>query len=213
MKYKCIIFDCDGVLVDSEPISHQVLVELANSYGANITYEYAHEKFAGTFLSYVVSHIEGLIGKKVPDNFESEYRRISFERFGQSIQPIPGIKELLNRIKIPVCVASNGPLNKMKLNLEHTGLLHFFEGHMFSAYQINSWKPNPELFLHAAKTMKFLPNECLVIEDSLSGVKAAISGGFEVFALGNDENYEALQKAGAQVFKTMKEIESFLFER
>ena len=209
-KYKCIIFDCDGVLVDSEPIAHQVLVELANSYGANITYEYAHEKFAGTFLSFVIYHIEELIGKKVPENFEQEYRRISFERFAESIQPIQGIPEFLEKIDVPICIASNGPLNKMQLNLKTTNLLEYFQGNLFSAYDIKKWKPNPKLFLHAAKKMNFTPSNCLIIEDSLSGVKAAVSGGFDVFALGNKKNKNELESAGAKVFFSIQEMQDYL---
>ena len=91
MKYKCIIFDCDGVLVDSEPIAHQVIVELANSYGANLTYEEAHDRFAGTFLSHVIAEIEKLIGKKIPDNFDySQIKSMSMEARQKlaEIQPV-----------------------------------------------------------------------------------------------------------------------------
>lgn len=213
MKYKCIIFDCDGVLVDSEPIAHQVIVELANSYGANLTYEEAHDRFAGTFLSHVIAEIEKLIGKKIPDNFESEYRRISFDRFKKFIQPIEGVKQLLKKLNAPICVASNGPLNKMELTLSTTNLISHFNGNLFSAYQVNAWKPNPTLFLHAAKNMGYSPTDCLVIEDSLSGVKAAISGGFDVVALGNKKNRKELETVGARVFFSINEIEKYLFNR
>lgn len=212
MKYKCIIFDCDGVLVDSEPISHQVIVKMANSYGANLTYEEAHKRFAGTFLSHVVSEIETIIGHKVPEDFEQEYRRISFERFRESIQPIEGIKEFIEKLSIPICVASNGPLHKMELTLTKTNLISLFNGNLFSAYEVNAWKPDPKLFLHAAQKMNYSPTESLVIEDSLSGVKAAISGGFDVFALADNENTIQLESAGAKVFSSIREIQSFLLE-
>ncbi|MEQ6124005.1 HAD family hydrolase [Pseudotenacibaculum sp. MALMAid0570] len=210
MNYKCIIFDCDGVLVDSETISNQVVVDLANSYGANITLEYAIQHFAGTSLSYVKSHIEELIQQDLPDNFEKDYRRISFERFQQDIQPIQGITELLDELTIPFCVASNGPLNKMKLNLELTGLLHYFKGNLFSAYEIKKWKPDPTLFLYAAKTMGFQPKDCLVIEDSISGIKAAKSGGFDVFAFTNKHKKEVFEKENVPSFSSMKAIRDAL---
>ena len=102
----------------------------------------------------------------------------NFERFQQDIQPIEGIVELLDRLTIPFCVASNDPLNKMKLNLELMRLLHYFKENLFNAYEIKKWKPDPTLFIHATETMGFHPKDCLVIEDSISGVKASKKSGF-----------------------------------
>lgn len=206
MKYKCIIFDCDGVLVDSESISNQVIVDLANAQGANIDLAYAIKHYAGTSLRFVKDDIERIIEKSLPSNFDQEYRRISYLKFQTDIKAIEGIHEVLDSLEIPFCVASNGPLNKMKLNLNCTGLTDYFKENMFSAYEINAWKPNPKLFLHAAETMGFTPNECLVIEDSMSGVKAAIAGGFHVFAFTNGHSKEEFVEENIQIFDSMKEL-------
>jgi len=210
LKYKCIIFDCDGVLVDSEAISNKVIVELANTHGANIDIEYALKNYAGTSLKFVTNDIESIIGKKLPNNFNAEYRRISFIRFQQEIQPVKGVVELIQSLEVPFCVASNGPLNKMDLNLKLTGLSQYFQGNMFSAYELNSWKPDPTLFLHAAKTMGFEPKDCAVVEDSLSGIKAAVTGGFDVYALTHAHKTDAFIEHGATVFSAMNELKKLL---
>lgn len=206
MKYKCIIFDCDGVLVDSEAISNKVIVEMANAQGAGIDLEYALKNYSGTSLAFVLQDIEARIGKKLPANFMSEYRRITFVRFQQEIQPVKGITEVLEQLKVPFCVASNGPLNKMVLNLDATGLSKYFRGKMFSAYEINAWKPDPTLFLTAAKTMGFSPQDCAVVEDSISGVEAGIAGGFDVFALSHTHQMDAFKDRGVTVFTQMSEL-------
>lgn len=206
MKYKCIIFDCDGVLVDSEAISNGVIVDMANSLGANIDLNYALENYSGTSLAFVMDDVASRINGKLPDNFVSEYRRISFERFETDIKPVEGIVDVLEQLTVPFCVASNGPLNKMQLNLKVTGLSKYFEGSMFSAYEINSWKPDPTLFLTAAKTMGFEPQDCAVVEDSLSGVEAGIAGGFDVFALSHTHDMDAFVEQGVTVFSKMSEL-------
>ena len=180
-KYKCIIFDCDGVLVDSEPLSNRVMVELANLAGAHVNLDYAYNHFKGNSLQNCIQKITELSGKEIPFNFESKYRSQSFEVFKKEIQPIQGIRELLDALEIPFCVASSGPENKIRLNLQLTGLLPHFEDHIFSCYTLEKWKPDPAVFLWAAKTMGFSPKDCLVIEDSLIGVEAAIRGGFDVY--------------------------------
>lgn len=206
MKYKALIFDCDGVLVDSEAISNQIIVEMSNANGASIDLAYAIEHFAGTSLHYVMNHIENLIGRKLPENFVKEYRRICAIRFQTHIQPIVGIKEVLKQLTVPFCVASNGTLEKMDLNLRLTGLSDFFRGKMFSAYEINAWKPDPQLFLWAAKTMGFDPSECAVVEDSMSGVQAGIAGGFDVFAFCHSSKKSAFEQLGVSVFSQMNEL-------
>lgn len=210
MRYKCIIFDCDGVLVDSEAISNQVVVDLANSYGARIDLNYAVEHFAGTSLKHVQEHIEQITRRKLPEDFANDYRRISYEKFQTDLKPVPGIHELVSKVPVPFCVATNGPLYKTRLNLKLVNLLDAFEGKIFSAYEVGHWKPDPILFLHAAKQMGFLPEDCVVIEDSISGVTAAKAGGFEVFAYTNKHKEAAFIKEGVTVFNRMDALPGLL---
>lgn len=209
-KYKCIIFDCDGVLVDSEPLSNQVMVDLANQSGANIDLEYAYTYFKGNSLQNCITQITALIKKEIPFDFESEYRKQSFEKFQNEIQPIEGVKNILNNLEIPFCVASSGPENKIKLNLELTGLLPHFESKIFSCYTIEKWKPDPAVFLWAAETMGFKPSECVVIEDSPIGVEAAINGGFDVFGFTAHDYKDELQKNATKTFGSMIRLPELL---
>ena len=192
-KYKCIIFDCDGVLVDSEPIANGMLVEMANELGANISLEYAYKNFKGESLKNCLALTQTHLNTLLPTNFESEYRRRSFEAFTNELQPIEDIETVLKSLKIPFCVASSGPQNKIKHNLKLTGLLSHFEGNIFSCHDIQKWKPEPAIFLHAAKTMGYSVNECLVIEDTIIGVNAAKSGGFDVFGFADEYSYDVFK--------------------
>ena len=212
MKYECIIFDCDGVLVDSEGISNSILVEMANSVGAKIELKYALENFAGKSLKSVFQHIEELIEKKIPNSFEKEYRERTFKAFKTELKPIKGIHNLLNEISLQYCVASSGPTEKIRLNLTTTKLIEKFENKIFSSYEIGSWKPNPEIFEYAAKKMGFEPNQCAVIEDSIAGIIAARKGGFDVFGFTNKQNQKAFENEGAKVFFDMEKLNELLTE-
>ncbi|GAB5553563.1 MAG: HAD family hydrolase [Saprospiraceae bacterium] len=206
MKYKSIIFDCDGVLVDSEAISNAVLLSMAKELGAKITLEYAEQEFSGKSLKSAFDDIEQHLGRNLPASFEKEYRQRTYEAFKTQIQPVKGIHEVINALSVPFCVASSGPLEKIKLNLKTTELLDKFEGRIFSSYEIGSWKPDPGIFEYAAAKMGFKPEECVVIEDSVAGVQAAKKGGFDVFGFGNQRTYAALEEEGAQVFFKMENL-------
>lgn len=185
-NFKAVIFDCDGVLVDSEPISNRVLVEMANEIGAGINLEYAFKHFKGNSLKQCINLIDQLAGISSAAEFEAEFRRRSFEAFKIELKPVPGIESLIQDLQIPYCVASSGPENKIRLNLEITGLLSYFESNIYSCYSINKWKPDPAIFLWAADELDLHPSECLVVEDSVLGIEAALSGGFTVCAYNPD---------------------------
>ncbi|MDA6070137.1 HAD family hydrolase [Flavobacterium sp. AC] len=206
MEVKCIIFDCDGVLVDTEKIGNGILLSMAAQYGFEMKLEDAYRDFNGRNLKECFSHIETAIGKNLPDSFEREYREKSFEAFKTQVKPMEGIVEFLNKLKIPYCVASSGPVDKIRLNLEVAGLLDKFEDKIFSSYQIKSWKPEPGIFLHAAKEMGFEVKDCIVIEDSKAGVIAGIQGGFKVYGFANGFNNEDLEKEGAELFSSYEEL-------
>ena len=209
-QYKCVIFDCDGVLVDSEPVSIQVLVDIANEYGANIDLAYGMEHFKGSFFDACKRMIFELAQKELPDSLESEYRQRSFEAFKKDMKPVEGVKGVLKNINRPFCVASSGPEDKIELNLGLTGLLPFFENKIFSCYKIQKWKPDPAVFLWAAETMGFKPEECVVIEDSISGVRAAKSGGFDVFGYVAHDYNNQLKDEATQTFDSMDKLLSMI---
>ncbi len=199
-KAKCIIFDCDGVLVDSEVIGIRILTDMSKPYGLDMPLPDAVKLFRGLSLKAAFDKVEILTGNTLPDHFETTYRQQTYAAFQAELQPVEGIIDFISTLRIPFCVASSGPVEKIRLNLSLTGLLEKFEGHIFSSFEINSWKPDPGIFLHAAKTMGYTPEECIVIEDSPSGVIAATTGGFKVFGLANEETADELTAAGAVVF-------------
>lgn len=208
-SYKCIIFDCDGVLVDSEVLGCQVFVDLANRYGAGIDIDYAMQNFKGGHLSDSVRQVEEIIGKSLPENFEDDYREGSFEVFRTELQPIKGIKKVLDSLEIPFCTASSGPMKKITTNLKTTGLYSYFEKNIFSCYDIEKWKPNPAIYLLAAKTMGYEVKDCLVIEDSMAGVMAAKNGGFDVYGLVSTED-DSLSENCTKIFHNMDELISMI---
>ena len=210
MKYKCIIFDCDGILVDSEGISDNVLIEMAQEIGLHIDEAYIKLHFAGRSLKYIFQTLEDQISGSLPQNFVADYRARTFDRFKTDLKPIEGVHKLLEQINIPICVASSGPPNKIELNLTTTKLIERFKGRLYSSYDIGVWKPNPDIFLYAAKNMGFNPEDCAVIEDSLAGIKAGISGGFDVYALANKTNKDLFIEEGAKVFFKMDELYNML---
>jgi HAD superfamily hydrolase (TIGR01509 family) len=210
MELKCIIFDCDGVLVDTEKIGNGILLEMASKYGFKMEIEDAYRDFNGRNLQECFRHIEVAIEAKLPESFEAEYREKSFEAFKTQVKPMEGIVSFIENLKIPYCVASSGPVEKIRLNLEVAGLLDKFENKIFSSYQINSWKPDPGIFLYAANEMGFEVNDCIVVEDSKAGVKAGIQGGFRVFGFANGYNNSDLEEEGAMLFYTYEELSGIL---
>ena len=210
MEHKCIIFDSDGVLVDSEAISAKVFQEMAVELGVDLDYETALDRFAGTSMKenkqFVESHITGAL----PADFEQEFRERTYKAYRSDLRAVPGIHELIEKLQVPFCVASSGPVEKIRLNLGLVGLLDQFEGKIFSCYDIGSWKPEPEIYVHAAREMGFEPEECAVIEDSDSGVRAAVAGGFPVYVRTGQKKKASFEKLGAVPFQEMKELEELL---
>lgn len=210
MKVKCIIFDCDGVLVDTEKIGNGILLDMASQYGFEMELEDAYRNFNGRNLKDCFRYIEEAIHQKLPETFEEDYRKKSFEAFKTQVKPMEGVVEFIEKLKIDYCVASSGPVEKIRLNLEVAGLLDKFENKIFSSYQINSWKPEPGIFLHAAKEMGFDVSDCIVVEDSKAGVKAGIQGGFKVYGFANGYNNADLEEEGADLFYSYAELSVLL---
>lgn len=209
-KIKCILFDCDGVLVDSETLGIGVLVSMASEYGFAMELGTAVALMRGLSFSACCSLVETAVGHPLPDDFEPRFREKSFEVFKQQMKPMPGVVPFVASLQQAVGVASSGPVAKIRLNLGLVGLLPRFEGNIFSCFEIQSWKPAPDIYLHAAKTMGFAVEECIVIEDSKPGVIAAVSGGFKTYGLAHPNTTRELQEAGAVLFDCFEALPALL---
>lgn len=206
MIIKGIIFDCDGVLVDSEKLAIKALLLLAKPYGFKLRLSEALHLFHGKSYQYCFDTIRAGSGKDLPSDYEEQYRKLSFEYFKKNLKPVKGVVDFIDKLTVPFCVASSGPKDKIILNLGLSGLSEKFQNNIFSCYDIGKWKPEPDIFLHAARTMNFKVEECIVIEDSPTGVEAGIRGGFKVFGFANKNTAGELRDAGAIVFNNFKEL-------
>jgi HAD superfamily hydrolase (TIGR01509 family) len=175
-----IIFDCDGVLVDSEPIANAVLTEGLNELGLDYSLERTQRTYIGRSLKSCIAQIEREAGRAIDTAFWESLQARTFQRFRQELEAVPGIEAVLQALAIPFCVASSGRYDKMNLTLGLTGLLPWFEGRMFSAQDVAHGKPAPDLFLHAAASFAAEPGLCLVVEDSMPGIEAAKAAGMRI---------------------------------
>ncbi len=162
--------------------------------GIDIPYATLHEDMLGGALHVTMTFLEKTYNKKLSHEFIPEFRKRTFERFKTDLKPVDGILHSLGNLSHAKCVASNGPVEKIRLNLEVTGILpHFNSKHLFSAYDIQTWKPEPDLFLHAAKNMNFAPENSIIIEDSTNGIQAAKNANMKVIAYAVKEKKAQLQ--------------------
>lgn len=201
-----VIFDCDGVLVDSEPLANRVLSEAIVELGLPADVASVTTRFKGRSLADCVRLIEGDLGRPVPPDFLERLNARTYAAFRESLRPVPGVEAVLESLKHPSCVASSGSHEKMQLTLGLTGLLRHFEGRLFSATEVPRGKPAPDLFLHAARSLGRPPAACWVVEDSLPGVQAARAAGMRVAGFAREESASALAAAGAIPFGDMAEL-------
>lgn len=216
-KKSLVIFDCDGVLVDSEIIACSLKVRKLNDIGINITLENFMREFVGGTKQKTQAKLESDWNIKYPEDFEDNYKIALEEEFKNKLKPVQGIVELLKAIPNK-CVASNSNIDRINLTLDITGLKKYFlPEHIFSAEMVKSPKPAPELFLHALEKTQTSPQSAIVIEDSLSGLKAAHSAKIECIALmaGSHFNYKSqidkiLNVPNISKFYTAKEALDFI---
>ncbi|WP_135081630.1 HAD family hydrolase [Terasakiella sp. SH-1] len=179
--FDLIIFDCDGVLVDSELLASDILSEELARYGLDITPRECRERFTGSSLKRVKEIVFQSKGIELPDNFEELLRIRDRRVFEERLRPVSGIEETLDMLHLPLCVASSGSVEKITHSLKLTGMYSRLAPHLFSAEMVSRGKPAPDLFLYAAEKMGVSPNRCLVIEDSPVGIKAAKKAGMTAF--------------------------------
>ena len=183
-KISLVIFDCDGVLVDSEYLSAQVLVETFAEIGVAIDLPFVFEHFLGHSFSSVAAKFAKLHGTGVRESFETDYRANLLRRFSSDLKPMPGVMDVLDNLAVPFCVATGSSPLRVTRSLEVTNLAAMVNGNVFTAAMVTHGKPAPDIFLHAAAAMGVPPGECLAVEDSASGIEAASAAGMIVWQIG-----------------------------
>ena len=205
-----VILDCDGVLVDSEPIANRVLADLLDEVGLPMTVEEATREFVGLSMADCWRIAEQRLGRSLPADFARRYEQRLTDAFRVELRPVPGIVEALERIHRPLCVASSGDPERIRGSLELTGLLPRFEGRIFSAVEVPRGKPAPDLFLHAARRSGARAVGCVVVEDSPRGVQAGVDAGMRVLGYAGRTAAAELEQAGAQCFERMRDLPDLL---
>lgn len=181
MGRACVIFDCDGVLIDSEIISARMLIEALAARGVVIDLPYVVRHFLGRSYPVVMAQIRREFGLDLPASFEDEYRDRLLEGFRAGLKIMPHVADVIEQLAVPYCVATSSSPRRVEMSLQLVGLWDRLGDRIFTASQVTRGKPAPDLFLFAAERMGFAPQDCLVIEDSLTGVAAARAAGMEVW--------------------------------
>jgi HAD superfamily hydrolase (TIGR01509 family) len=212
LRPNLIIFDCDGVLVDSEVLSCLCLSQALARYGISLDLDQALDLFLGRSVTAIVSHYEAL-GCPIPGQFADDLRTSVRAAFRSSLRPIEGVNSVLADLQIPCCVASSSDVDRVSFSLSLTGLASHFETRLYTSQMVECGKPAPDLFLYAAERMHADPNRTLVIEDSVSGVKAGKAAGMQVWGFVGGSHYRSrdgqaiLREAGAdRVFGRMADF-------
>ena len=186
-RVDAVLFDCDGVLVDSERVAAECIIEFAGRFGARFEFDEALERFTGARMADNLRDIEERGNCTLPDDFEDSLRAHMAQEFETRLEPMDGAAALVEALAVPYCVVSNGPRSKMEITLRVAGLLELFADRIVSAYEVGVWKPEPALFLHAARILGVAPQRCAVVEDSAYGIAAGVAAGMQVFALVAEE--------------------------
>jgi len=205
-----VIFDCDGVLVDTEVISNTVLAGLLTGAGLPTTFDDCMRDYRGRSMPSVLALAAERNGAPLPADIAERYYAETKLRFASELEPVPGIVGALDRITLPSCVASSGPHHKMEVTLRRTGLWERFAGRIFSATEVAHGKPAPDLFLHAAREMGFEPSSTAVVEDSVPGIVAARAAGMRALAFVRDIDAAELEAAGGEPFHDMADLPGLL---
>ncbi|PBB27081.1 HAD family hydrolase [Mesorhizobium sp. WSM4308] len=208
---KLVIFDCDGILVDTENLANRRLAEWLAAAGYPTSFEYCRRNFSGRSMASVQKEIEERTEVRLGADFVDRWNAGLPDLFSHGVEAIPYVREFIEAVRaagIPYCVATSARISKMHITLGQTGLLPLFEHAMFSSTMVGRGKPFPDLFLHAAKSLGFAPADCIVIEDSVAGTQAGIAAGMRVFSYHGDpySDRDGLIEAGGILFDDMREL-------
>ncbi len=195
-EIELVIFDCDGVLIDSEIISSKVLISQLQEVGISVDFKYFQNNFLGRSFPKVAEAIRNTFDVDLPTDFEASFKLRLFGAFSSELKATIGVFDVLENLSIPTCVATSSTPARVRKSLELTGLAHFFGRDVFTASEVKNGKPAPDLFFHTAEKMKADPSKCLVIEDSLPGVEAGLAAGMLVWRFTGASHMQGLAQAG-----------------
>lgn len=210
MRIDGIIFDSDGTLVDSEILSARAISRIMQEAGADLSVDEVLERFRGCRFSVFTEELLRDYPVIDAEAFIPAFRQCSAALFAQELKPMNGALEVVAAITIDKCVASNGPREKIESCLGTTGLLPYFEDRVVSAYEVGSWKPDPDLILHAASVMGLPPSRCILVEDSLAGVQAGLAAGVEVIGYRLSEATQAAVGRRVRVIQELAELHGLM---
>lgn len=214
MATELVIFDCDGVLVDTEPASNRILAAAVSEAGLAMDVEQVSEAFEGMLLADIVIEVERRLGRRLPEGWLAAFEERRVAEFRKGVKPIPGVADALIQIGaagIPVCVGSQARREKTELTLDLSGLIgHFDEAALFSSGMVERGKPHPDLFLFAARSMGCDPGGCVVVEDGVLGARAGGLARMSVLGYAPDGGGERLACEGARTFESMAELPALL---
>jgi len=213
MRFDLVIFDCDGVLVDSEPLVNVIEAELFTHLGVPLTPRQARLLFKGRTVEGVVTTLEEKLGRRLSHEWVYDWGMATALGLVRGLRAVPGVRDIVEALslkKYPICVASQSPPARVALSLVLTGLDGFFGSRIYTASMVTHPKPAPDLFLHAAQSCGARPQACAVVEDSPSGVVAAVAAGMAAFGFAAREEASHLAAAGAKVFHAMHELRTLL---
>lgn len=210
LSFDLVIFDCDGVLVNSEPLANHVFVQLLAEHGHHVNVQEYQRKFSGAAIHERLAVTSQKLDWIPPSNFYSVFNERLSDLTERELKPVAGIHDLLRSISAPICIASNGSREEILLRLKIAKLTEFFDGAIFSGLEVANPKPAPDVFLEAARSFNAPPARCVVIEDSIPGVTAAIRAGMKVYGHAAFTPSESLRKAGAIPFESMRDLQAIL---
>lgn len=214
MSVECVFFDCDGTLVDSEVLCTRGYVNTFAQFGVTLSLQEMFEKYKGVKLYDIVADVCEQHSLTTPvEVLEPAYRAEVARLFDRELKAIPGAKALVESIQVPMCVVSNGTVPKMQHSLGLTGLLPFFSDRLYSGYDIQHWKPEPELMHHAAQQMGIPIEHCILVDDSEAGAKAGIAAGIPVFYYCADAHNPAIDHPLVTVFTDMAQLPALWREK
>jgi HAD superfamily hydrolase (TIGR01509 family) len=196
-RFQAVLFDCDGVLVDSESLIVSLLVTMTNELGGRLSLAEGEVLFHGVHLAGCIDRIVQHVGREVPADFSRQYRQRSAALMAEQLTSVAGAPRLIRSLAVPTCVVSNSSLERVEFMLARSGLLDYFHDRIYSADDLGRWKPAPDVYSHATAQLGFPPAECIAIEDSEVGVRSAVAAGLAVLGFASPPRAPALLAAGA----------------